>query len=49
MAKSNFEGLGEILNSKALLGAYAQEPLIVKKPTLQDLKKFLENVTISAM
>ena len=49
MAKSNFEGLGAILNSKALLGAYAQEPLMVKKPTLQDLKKFLENIISSAI
>ena len=49
MAKSNFEGLGEILNSKALLGAYAQEPLIVKEPTLHILKKFLENVARSAL
>ncbi len=49
MAKSNFEGIGEILNSKAFLQAYAQEPLIVKEPTLQVLKKFLENVISSAM
>ena len=49
MAKNNFEGLGEILNSKSRLDSYAQEPLIVKEPTLQDLKQFLKNVTSSAM
>ena len=49
MAKDNFEGLGEILNSKSRLDSYAQEPLIVKEPTLQDLKQFLKNVTSSAM
>jgi len=49
MAKNNFEELEKILNSKALLEAYAQEPLIVKEPTLQNLKQFLKNVTSSAM
>jgi hypothetical protein len=49
MAKNSFEELEQRLHSKALLEAYAQESLIVKEPTLQDLKKFLANVARSAI
>ena len=49
MAKNSFEELGQILQSKALLDAYAEEPLMTQMPSLRNLKKFLQNVTSSAM
>ena len=49
MAKNSFEELGQILQSKALLDAYAEEPLMTQIPSLRNLKKFLQNVTSSAM
>ena len=49
MAKNSFEELGKILQSKALLEAYTEEPLMTQIPSLRNLKKFLQNVTSSAM
>jgi len=49
MAKNSFEELEQRLHSKALLEAYAEEPLMTQIPSLRNLKKFLQNVTSSAM
>lgn len=49
MAKNSFEELEQRLHSKALLEAYTEEPLMTQIPSLRNLKKFLQNVTSSAM
>ena len=49
MAKNNFNGLEQILGSKALLQGYADEPLILKSPSIQGFEKFIENIVNSAL
>lgn len=48
MAMNEFDGLGEILNSRLLLQAYGEEPLLTKTPSILGLRKFVENILMSA-
>jgi len=49
MSKNGFSELGEILKSKALLQNYANEPLILKTPSIERFKKFIENIVNTAL
>lgn len=49
MSRTNFLELADILHSKAKLAAYAEQALIIDKPSLQSLKKFLTNIIETAL
>lgn len=44
MAESSYDRLAEILQSKALLEAYTDEPLLIQRPSLESLTYFLKNI-----
>ncbi|WP_353432580.1 glycosyltransferase family 10 [Polynucleobacter sp. MWH-UH23A] len=44
MSYNNFAGLNEILHSQKLLSAYANETLLLKKPSLDQLKIFIKDL-----
>lgn len=47
IAQGNFQALEGMLGSKALLEAYAEEPLVLEKPSLLSLKAFLNRMARS--
>ncbi len=49
MSGTNFSELADVLQSKAKLAAYAEQALIINRPSLQPLKKFLANIIESAL
>jgi sulfur relay (sulfurtransferase) DsrF/TusC family protein len=49
MSSNNFVELQDILHSKKLLSAYAEEALLLNKPSLDQLKKFIKNIIIEAL
>jgi hypothetical protein len=49
MSGTNFLDLAEILHSKTKLAAYAEQALIIEKPSLQPLKNFLANILETAL
>lgn len=44
MAEDSYDGLKEMLQSKLILEAYASEPLITQRPSLDPLRNFLKNI-----
>lgn len=49
MSGTNFVELADILHSKTKLAAYAEQALIINRPSLQALKRFLTNVIETAL
>jgi sulfur relay (sulfurtransferase) DsrF/TusC family protein len=49
MSSNNFVELQDILHSKKLLSTYAEEALLLNKPSLDQLKKFIKNIIIEAL
>ncbi len=49
MSGSNFTELSEILHSKSILSTYAEQPLILKKPSIEPLKIYLKEVIAAAL
>ncbi|QWE02770.1 glycosyltransferase family 10 domain-containing protein [Polynucleobacter sp. JS-JIR-II-b4] len=48
MAISHFTKLGEILHSKEALATYAEQPLLLARPSIEPLKKFIKQILESA-
>nr|WP_255532916.1 glycosyltransferase family 10 [Polynucleobacter sp. CS-Odin-A6] len=44
MAESGYDGLAEILQSKSRLEAHAEEPLITQRPSIEQLRSFLQKI-----
>lgn len=49
MSSNHFAELGEILHSKSKLEQYAEQPLLLQKPSLDPLKNYLKNVIQAAL
>jgi hypothetical protein len=49
MSENYFSNLGNILHSKDILLSYAQQPLFLKRPSLQPLKNYLKDVIQTAL
>jgi hypothetical protein len=49
MSGSHFSELAEILHSKQILASYADQPLLLQRPTLEPLKKYLKNIIQTAL
>ena len=49
MSEEYFVELGEILHSKNKLAQYAEQPLLLQKPSLDLLKKYLNNILQTAL
>lgn len=48
MTWQNFEPLKEIINSPAKLGAYAEQPLLLKEPSIEPFRDFLREIVRKA-
>lgn len=49
MSSNNYQELGQILHSKSKLEHYAEQPLLLNKPSLAPLKNYLKNIIQSAL
>ena len=49
MSENNFSDLGEILHSRNILASYAEQPLLLHKPSLQALKNYLRDIIKTAL
>ena len=49
MSGSHFSELAEILHSQQILASYADQPLLLQRPTLEPLKNYLKNIIQSAL
>jgi hypothetical protein len=49
MSENYFSDLGNILHSKDILLSYAEQPLFLKRPSLQPLKNYLKDVIQTAL
>jgi hypothetical protein len=49
MSASYFSELGNILHSKDILRGYAEQPLLLKRPSLEPLKNYLKDVIQTAL
>jgi hypothetical protein len=49
MCGANFSDLADILHSKTKLAAYAEQALIIERPSLQPLKNFLTGIIQTAL
>jgi hypothetical protein len=49
MSASYFSGLGNILHSKDILMRYAEQPLLLERPSLEPLKNYLKDVIKTAL
>lgn len=48
MSANFFSELSEILHSKNILASYAEQPLLLKRPSIEPLKKFIQSILESA-
>lgn len=48
MALNHFSELGEILHSKDMLASYADQPLLINRPSIEPLKQFIKPILESA-
>lgn len=49
MSANQFAELGAILHSRDIMSGYAEQPLLLSRPSLQDLKNYLKNVVQTAL
>lgn len=49
MSANHFAALKNILHSKDILLSYAEQPLLLKRPSLQGLKNYLKDVIQTAL
>jgi hypothetical protein len=49
MAESTYDELKEILQSKTCIEAYASQPLITQRPSLEQLRSLLKNIVSNAL
>lgn len=49
MSTDNYAELGEILHSKTILGGYAEQPLLLKRPDIEPLKNFIQEIIRTAV
>ena len=49
MSADHFAELGQILHSKSKLAQYAEQPLLLQKPSLDPLKSYLKNLIQTAL
>jgi hypothetical protein len=48
MSANYFSELAEILHSKNILASYAEQPLLVERPSIEPLKKFIQEILLAA-
>ena len=49
MSADHFAELGQILHSKSKLAQYAEQPLLLQKPSLDPLKGYLKDIIQTAL
>jgi hypothetical protein len=48
MSANYFSELAEILHSNNILASYAEQPLLVERPSIEPLKKFIQEILLAA-